>query len=45
MKNIIKKNINKALESLNLPMVEYNLQIPKNKENGDLSTNIAFILS
>ena len=45
MKNIIKKNINNALESLNLPIVEYNLQIPKNKENGDLSTNIAFILS
>ena len=45
MKNIIKKTIDKTLTILNLPEVEYNLQIPKNKENGDLSTNLAFILS
>ena len=45
MKKIIKKTIDKTLTILNLPEVEYNLQIPKNKENGDLSTNIAFILS
>ena len=45
MKSIIKKTIDKALTDLKLPNVEYNLQIPKNKENGDLSTNLAFVLS
>ena len=47
MKKIIIKKINKILIKLNFinKEIAINLTIPKNKEHGDLSTNISFILS
>ena len=45
MKHIIKKSIDKVVGDLGTPKVEFSLQIPKNKDHGDLATNIAFILS
>ena len=45
MKHIIKKSIDKVVGDLGAPKVEFSLQIPKNKDHGDLATNIAFILS
>ena len=45
MKNIYKTSLIKALESLKFPIVEFSLQVPKNKNHGDLATNVAFLLS
>ena len=45
MKTIIENSLNNTLKNLNMPVVEFSLQIPKNKEHGDLATNIAFLLS
>ena len=45
MKTIIENSLNKTLKNLNMPVVKFSLQIPKNKEHGDLATNIAFLLS
>ena len=45
MKKLIEKKIKKIITSLKMPDIEVSLQIPKNKDHGDLSTNVAFILS
>ena len=45
MKKIIKNSLNHTIKGLDMPQVEFSLQIPKNKEHGDLATNIAFLLA
>ena len=45
MKKIIKDYIGDIIISLKMPSVEVPLQIPKNKDHGDLSTNVAFLLA
>ena len=45
MKNLIKSALDQSTKILNMPLVEYSLQIPKNKDHGDIATNIAFVLS
>ena len=45
MKNKIKIAISDALKKLHFPNVNIIIEKPKNKENGDVSTNIAFLLS
>ena len=45
MKKIIKKTLDSCIKNLNLPKVNFSLQIPKNAEHGDLATNVAFLLS
>ena len=45
MKNFTKKTLTDCLKSLDFPLVDFSLQIPKNIEHGDLATNIAFLLS
>ena len=45
MKNKINKAISDALEKLHFPNVNIVIEKPKNKENGDVSTNIAFLVS
>ena len=45
MKKIIENSLNNTIKDLDLPEVEFSLQIPKNKEHGDLATNIAFLLA
>ena len=45
MKKIIKDYIGNIIISLKMPAVEVPLQIPKNKDHGDLSTNVAFLLA
>ena len=45
MKKIIKKTLDNCIKNLNLPKVNFSLQIPKNAEHGDFATNVAFLLS
>ena len=45
MKKIIENSLNNTIKNLDMPKVEFSLQIPKNKEHGDLATNIAFLLA
>ena len=45
MKKIIENSLNNTVKNLDMPEVEFSLQIPKNKEHGDLATNIAFLLA
>ena len=45
MKKIIEKSLHNAIKDLDMPEVEFSLQIPKNKEHGDLATNVAFLLA
>ena len=45
MKKIIKEYISEVIISLKMPSIDIPLQIPKNKDHGDLSTNVAFILA
>jgi len=45
MKRIIKEYISDVIISLKMPSVDIPLQIPKNKDHGDLSTNVAFLLA
>ena len=45
MKKNIEKSITEAIIKLKMPEVKFSLQIPKNKDHGDFSTNAAFILS
>ena len=45
MKKIIKEYISDVIASLQMPSVDIPLQIPKNKDHGDLSTNVAFLLA
>ena len=40
MKKIIKKTITNSINKLNMPKVEFSLQVPKNKKHGDVATNI-----
>jgi len=45
MKKIIENSLNNTIKNLDMPEVKFSLQIPKNKEHGDLATNIAFLLA
>ena len=45
MKNKIINTINDALKSMDYPLVNISIEKPKNKKNGDISSNIAFLLS
>ena len=45
MKNEITTTINNALISMDYPSVNISIEKPKNKGNGDISSNIAFLLS
>jgi arginyl-tRNA synthetase len=46
MKILIKENIQKALKKLyNIENIEFKVEEPKNKEFGDISTNIAFLIA
>ena len=45
MKNLYRASLIETLEALEMPIVEFSLQVPKNKKFGDLATNVAFILS
>ena len=47
MKNTAIEEIKKTLSSLNynIDNINVSVSVPKNKEFGDLSTNIAFIIS
>ncbi len=45
MKNKLKINIIKILEELNYPLVDINVQTPKQLEHGDLTTNVAMVLA
>ena len=45
MKNKLKINIIKILEELNYPIVDINVQTPKQLEHGDLTTNVAMVLA
>tara|TARA_Y100000590_G_scaffold430514_1_gene544194 strand:- start:616 stop:2223 length:1608 start_codon:yes stop_codon:yes gene_type:complete len=45
MKNKIINTIKDALKSINYPIVNISIEKPKNKKNGDVSSNIAFLLS
>ena len=45
MKEKIIDTINDALESLDYPSINIAIEKPKNKQNGDISSNIAFLLS
>ena len=45
MKDKIINTINNALKSMDYPLVNISIEKPKNKKNGDVSSNIAFLLS
>lgn len=45
MKKKLKLNIIKILEELHYPLVDINVQTPKQLEHGDLTTNVAMILA
>ena len=45
MKSKILNTISNALKSMDYPLVNISIEKPKNKENGDISSNIAFLLS
>ena len=45
MKSKIINTISNALKSMDYPLVNISIEKPKNKENGDISSNIAFLLS
>ena len=47
MKNLVIDEIKRSLKYLNYEFEDgdINVSVPKNKEFGDLSTNIAFLLS
>ena len=45
MKNKIITIISDTLKSMDYPLVKISIEKPKNKENGDISSNIAFLLS
>ena len=45
MKKKLKLNITKILEDLHYPLVDINVQTPKQLEHGDLTTNVAMILA
>ena len=47
MKNLVINEIKRSLKYLNYEFEnrDINVSVPKNKEFGDLSTNIAFLLS
>ena len=45
MKNKIIAEISKTIKSNNFPKVEISIEKPKNKANGDIASNVAFLLS
>jgi len=45
MKNKINSAISNSIKNLNFPSVDIIIEKPKNKDNGDISTNVAFLLS
>ena len=45
MKNKIIKEIAKSIDNLGFPSIMIAIEKPKNKENGDVSTNVAFVLA
>ena len=45
MRKIIENSLNSIIKKLDFPKVDFSLQIPKNKEHGDLASNIAFLLA
>jgi arginyl-tRNA synthetase len=45
MEDLIKEAIDKALRKYDLESVNYTIEIPKKSENGDFSSNVAFVLS
>ena len=45
MNNNFKKHINYVLDELKYPLLDINIQIPKQISHGDLTTNIAMLLA
>jgi len=45
MHNFLKDKLSEALKKLNYPQIEIEVEIPKNKTFGDLSTPIAMEIS
>ena len=45
LKKYLIEEIKESLKNLNFPLVKFNLTTPKNEEFGDLSTNVAMLLT
>jgi len=45
MEDLIKEAIDEALKRYEMKSVNYTIEIPKKSENGDFSSNVAFVLS
>ena len=45
MRNTFKKHIQNTIEKLDYPIIDVQVQIPKEINHGDLTTNVAMILA
>ena len=45
LKKYLIEEIKESLKNLNFPLVKFNLTTPKNEDFGDLSTNVAMLLT